>query len=228
MGSTTISIFVISRYEKDQRRILTALSEQENFFIAGVEKDAATAIIKSEKLKPDVLIIDIIPSGIDELDYAAIIHRRTPSTSIVLMCEKNRYFNTGKALDAGVMGILIKEADTDEIIIAIKAVIKDGFFISTPCIEPVIKAPCKPALSFSPIERGIVTHIAQGYSDLEIARYLNFSMGTVKNCLTAIKRKTKLNNRIQIVLFFLVYGLISMELLDFFKTDTQTPKDTIT
>jgi len=225
MGSTTISIFVVSRYEKDQSRILTALSEQENFFIAGVEKDEANAIIKSEKLKPDVLIIDIKPSGMDELEYASIIHRRTPSTSIVLMCEKNRHFNAGKALDSGVMGVLLKEADTDEIMIAAKAVNKGGLYMSAPCIEPAKKPPISPALSFSPAERGIVTHIAQGYSDMEIARYLNFSTGTVKNYLTAIKRKTKLNNRTQIVLFSLVYGLISMELLDIFKTDRQIPCD---
>jgi len=66
---------------------------------------------------------------------------------------------------------------------------------------------------FSPAERSIITDIARGFSDEEIARHLNYSTGTIRNCLTAIKRRVRLKNRMQIVIFSLFYGLINIHQL---------------
>jgi DNA-binding NarL/FixJ family response regulator len=71
------------------------------------------------------------------------------------------------------------------------------------------------------VERRIVTYIAEGLSDGEIAEYLHFSAGTIRNRLAAIKRRTKLKNRIQIVVFSLVYGLIKLDQVNLFKNHVE-------
>jgi len=222
--SKTSHILIALRNEQARNHILAGLQKQKNFSIAGVEKDEVGTIINSGQLKPDFLIIDLKPSEIDELELAAIIHRKTPATSIILMCEK--YIDSTKAYSTGIKGILLKETDTDEIIHAIKAVSKDGLYISASYIKhfysdiSLVKQPYRFSLSLSPTERTIVMYIAKGLSDKEIAARLNYSAGTVRNILVDIKRKTRLNNRIQIVLFSLACGIISLELPDIPKTDT--------
>jgi len=219
-----INIFITSEHDEDCKRILAILSAQNDFRIAGVEKDESGTIIKSERLKPDVLVLDLPPQGLGGEELAPIIHRRSPSTAIVMLCDKDEDGYAGLALKAGISGFLLKEHDTDKLVPVIKIVSSGGYYISASITVRVFNAvtfmhnflwqvieekPCH--LFFSPAERCIITYIAQGLSDEEIAKHLNFSAGTIKNCITAIKRKTKLKNRVQIVVYALVYGLISFE-----------------
>lgn len=219
--SESINILVASRQDKDRKHILSALSHQKNFIIAGVEKDEVGAIIKSEQLKPDVLIIDLHPFKMGELDLAAIIHRKTPSTSIIMICDKNE--KTNRAFYNGIRGFLLKETDADEIIFAILAAFKGSGYISGSCLQHscynfmLEKQPMPIPLTLSPAERGIVYGIAMGLSDTQIAQHLNFSAGTIRNTVLKIKQKTNLKNRVQIVLFSLVNGIIKPDLLNTFK-----------
>ncbi|MDR1838003.1 MAG: response regulator transcription factor [Treponema sp.] len=221
-----IRIFVNSRYDEDRKRILDILSDQNDFRITGIEKDEAGTIIKSAQLKPDVLVLDLQPQGLGGEELAPIIHRRSPSTAIVMLCDKDEDDYAGLALKAGISGFLLKEYDTDKLVPVIKIVSSGGYYISASITIRVFSAVTfihtfpgqiteRRHTIFSPAERGIVTDIAQGLSDEEIAKHLHFSTGTIKNCLTAIKRKTKLKNRVQIVVYSLIYGLISFEQLGF-------------
>jgi len=230
MGDT-ISILIASWHDEDRNRILTTLSCQNDFFITGIEKDESGTIIKSERLKPDVLVLDLQPEGLGGEKLAPIIHRRSPSTAIVMLCDKDEENYAGLALKAGISGFLLKEHDTDKLVPVIKIVSSGGYYISASITVRVFNAITfmhnfpwqtmgkKPRhLFFSPAERGIITYIAQGFSDEEIAKHLNFSTGTIKNYLTAIKRKTKLKNRVQIVVYSLVYGFISLEQMNRYFT----------
>lgn len=170
--SNIINILIASRQDDARSRLLNALSLQDEFAIAGTEKDEVGAIIKSEQLKPAVIIIDLQPAELDDLELASIVHRKSPSTSIILMSGKNQY-DTKKLLSAGVMGVLSKEADSDEIAIAVRAVNKGGFYSSAFIISSEKQAPKYAPLSLSPTERNIIAYIAKGLSDQKIAEHLN-------------------------------------------------------
>jgi len=221
-----IDIFVTSTDDDDCKRILAILSNQNDFHIVGVEKDESGTIIKSARLKPDVLILDLHLPGMRGDELAPIIHRRSPSTAIIMLCDKDEVNYARLALKAGIAGFLLRETDTDKLVPVIKIVVSGGYYISASIIIRVFCAVTfadqflrqkieQNHTAFSPAERGIITDIAQGFSDEEIAKHLNFSKGTIKNYVTSIKRKTKLKNRVQIVVYSLVYGLINFEQLDF-------------
>ena len=234
----TTSVLVTDRNDYDLNNILAAISTQDDLQIIGVENDETGTIIKTERLKPDILIMDLQPPGMDGLELAPIIHRRSPLTSIIMICERDENDYLIKALTAGIAGIMLKKTDMNKLIPAIQIVILGGLYVSAPIIKKALepfsltrhfpyqvieinrqhdlkKNP--PALS--PTERGIILYIAQGYSDEETASHLNLSAGTIKNCVTAIKRKTKMKNRMQIVIYSLVNGLIKLEHFNIFKTD---------
>ena len=198
------------------------MSTQNDFHIAGIEKDETGTIIKSERLQPDILILDIQPQGMSGEELAPIIHRRSPSTVIIMLSDRDDENYARLAIKAGISGYLLKEKDTDILASVVKIVFSGGYYISTSIIvkffsttvfmgkffEQEIEQNYK---LFSKTERSIVTDLARGYSDTEIADHLNFSKGTIKNYLVTIKNKLKLKNRIQIVVFSLLRGLISLE-----------------
>jgi DNA-binding NarL/FixJ family response regulator len=223
MGSA-INILITANDNEDFKCIHNALNSQNDLNIIGVENDETNTIIKSERLKPDVLILDLKPSEIDGTELAPIIHRRSPSTGIIMMCDIDEDDYAGKAIRAGILGYLLRKADMNKILPAVKIVSLGGYFISASILLKALntimlinrfpgqflemkdKYPV-----FSSTERNIVELIAQGFSDDEIADKLNLSAGTIRNYITVIKRKTKQKNRIQVVLFSLIHGLVSIE-----------------
>jgi DNA-binding NarL/FixJ family response regulator len=224
-----IRIFVVSEIDEERERIIAALSSQNDFFIAGIEKEVSGAIIKTENLKPDVLILDSNLTGISGPELVPIIHRRSPSTAIILLDDREEESYVTMAFKAGISGFMLRKADINKLAAIVKIVHSGDYFISASIFIKVfipndklfseIQSTTQKYLkSFSPIERSVITHVARGLTDKEIARHLNYSAGTVKNCLTTIKRKTNLKSRVQIVLFSLVSGLVNMNNIDLLKT----------
>lgn len=223
MGNIT-SILITANDNEDFKYIHNALNSQNDLNIIGVENDETNTIIKSERLKPDVLIFDLKPPGIDGVELAPIIHRRSPSTGIIMMCDIDENDYAGKALRAGILGYLLRKADMNKILPAVKIVSLGGYYVSASIFLKALNTitlmkrfPGQfletkdnyPAFSFT--ERNIVEQIAQGLSDDEIAFNLNLSAGTIRNCMSVIKRKTKQKSRIQAVIFSLIHGLIDIE-----------------
>jgi len=213
-------VLIVSRYDEDQKNILAVLGEQD-FFIVGVEKDEASAIIKSERLKPDVLILDLQLSVMNYSQLARIIRRRSPSTAVIILSETEDKFSF-HALQAGISGFLLKKEDINKLALVVKLIFMGGYFINTSVTSGVFRKAAKinqfpqqadqfNHLILSPVERGIITYLANGLSDYQIAKHLNYSEGSIKNILTIIKRKTKMKNRTQVVVFALVSGFIFFE-----------------
>ena len=223
-----------SKDDEDSKNILNSLSEpdsgknQEKFCIIGVEKDETGIIIKSAQFKPDILIIDLTLT-IKEPELAPIIRRNSPDTAIVVLRENYEDCFLGRAFKAGITGVLLKKDDMDKLAPAVRIINSGGYYFSAALTNKIFstlffndfydqasgQAYKTNYRIFSPAERKIVTNFANGLSDREIAEYLNFSPGTIRNCMSSIKRKTKLKNRTQIVLYSLAYGLINFDLADF-------------
>ena len=222
-----INILLAAGNDEDKKLIFEAMTMQDDIQIIGVERDETGTIIKSEQLKPDIVIINLQPSGIDGTVLAQIIHRRSPDTSIILMCDRDENNYAGTALRAGISGFLLRKTDMDKLLSIVRIVNMGGYYISPSIVKRAIDSITvinnnfidnqnnEKYLYLSPEERCIIGDIARGFSDEEIAIHLNYSAGTVRNRVTAIKRKTKLKNRLEIVIFSLVYGFISLEKPDF-------------
>jgi len=227
MGNTT-SILITSNNNEDFQCILDSLNSQSGLNIIDVENDETDTIIKSEQLKPDVLILDLIQSVIDGAELAPIIHRRSPNTAIIMICDKDENEYAVKALKAGILGYMLRNADMNKILYVVRIVSLGGYFINASIANKIINTltsmkqfPChflekkRKYPEFSSTERNIVEYIARGFSDDEIACFLHLSTGTIRNNMVTIKHKIKMKNRIQTVIFSLIHGLINPEEIDF-------------
>ena len=218
-----INILIASRYVVDQRRIMDALPEQMEFFITGIANDESGAIIKSECLKPDILILDLQLSEITGPELVRIVRRKSPSTAIIILQDK--IFDQS-VLDMflftnGISGFLLKESDIDKLAHIVKIIFLGGCYFNSSITVNIISSVTlinqfydfAEFDNFSSVERSIVTLIARGFSDPQIAFELNLSIGTIRNSITIIRHKTNAKSRIDIVIYFLVTGFIRMEQL---------------
>jgi len=236
-----ISILIASWIDVDRNSILSILSGQKDFLIAGVEKDEVAAIMKSEKLKPDILILDIPQSSISCTELAPIIHRRSPSTGIIMLSDRDEENYACLAIKAGIQGFLVKKTDMNKLASAVRIVNNGEVYVNDSILHRVFdtfnlmsrihakeqhlykqETPSGSSANYqriinsfyTPTERGIITLLAQGNSDDQIADLLHLCAGTIRNCMTTIRKKTRMKSRSQIVVFSIYYGLINFDKLE--------------
>lgn len=246
-----INILIAAQHDEDQDSIMKALLEHNDFFVSSIEKDESGTIIKAERLKPNVLILNLQLSEIDSLQLARIVRSRSPSTAIIMFIDKKIsnhendlcFLNPVElyaclAVKDGISSLLIKEEDIGKLSHVIRLVSSGGYYVSASITVNVFNAVTfinqfpgqltkSKEIVFTPIERCIIVDMANGLSDKEIAKHLNFSTGTVRNCFSAIKRKVKIKNRVQIVIFSLIFGHVRLEQLDIYKNNRQFIRNTI-
>jgi DNA-binding NarL/FixJ family response regulator len=168
--------------------------------------------------------LDLQPHGIGGEELAPIIHRRSPSTFIIMLSDRDDENYACLALKSGITGYLLKEKDIDNLASVVNIVFSGSYYISGSIAIKAINTKTSvkqfPGQSFenreknpvfSSTERSIIKCIAKGFSDEKIADYLHLSTGTIRNYVAAIKQKTKTNNRVHTVIFSLAHGLISLE-----------------
>ena len=223
-----IEICVINKDKHDLNRIISLLSAQGDFVITGTGHSGYDAI-KIAGLRPDIIIIDLCVDDISGTELALIIRQKSPATKLIAISSGDDALWIRRALGVGFSGFLFKQFDLDKLINAVRTVLYDGYYLSKWArryaynylsgmdsrfiAEPAPEA--NTAKSEEPPEipdigRKIMTRIAKGYSDKEIADELRISPGTVRNCLAAMKRKTGHKNRTQMVIHSLIHGLIDI------------------
>ena len=187
---------------------MRALIESEtDLEVVGEASTGDEAVTLTEKLRPDVVLMDITMPGVNGIEATRQILDQRPNTGvlIVTMLDDNSLF---PALRAGARGYLLKGADGEETLRAIRAV-AHGEAIFSPSIAErltqVIAAP-PPNEAASPFpdltgrEREILSLIAQGLSNAEIAERFTLSLKTVRNHVSSILNKLQVSDRFQAAL----------------------------
>ncbi|MDR2478032.1 MAG: response regulator transcription factor [Treponema sp.] len=221
-----VRIVIVTRLEHDRKTIMALLSSQHDFTILHAGTDGYDALISAGVLLPDIIIMDMCLDDIDGPDLALLIKRRSPSTSFIVVSPVDK--DVGRALRAGISGYLLKQRKSEELTASIRCVIHGGYYISAPIIKRVFGGPFTlnkygkpvhhsplstnrakaPPPKFSRTECRIIGGIAEGRSDKEIAEELKIQPGSIRNSLAAVRRRTGLRNRTQMVLYALMFGLI--------------------
>jgi DNA-binding NarL/FixJ family response regulator len=223
-----INIVIICRLHKDREKIASLLSAHKDFHIAALGKDGYDALQAVENLSPDVIIMDLRLPGISAVELTPLVKRKSPHTAIMTLSSMDQNHVASSAIRSGISAYLLKQEDMDKLAACIRLVYSGGIYVSTSILNRVFSTvsalpgfPLKNqprSLPFSCSERGIISLLTQGFNDDEIAENLHLHQGTVRNRLADIRRKIGAKNRIQIVVYALIYGLISFESLYYLFT----------
>ena len=194
------------------------LSADANFEIVGEAQDGREAVRCVEKLKPDLLLMDLSMPRMSGMEAIREIKKRCPEIKIIALTvhKTEEYLLT--TLQAGADGYVLKDATHDELIMAINNVMGGKPYLSPGVSDKVIegylqaKEKIRSVTSWETLsqrEREVLKLIAEGYKNKEIAEDLCISLKTVEKHRANLMKKLDLHNAASLTVFAVQRGLVS-------------------
>ena len=194
------------------RQGLRALLEREGFQVAGEAGDGHQAIELVSTLLPDIAILDVRMPILNGLDAARELRKCCPRTRTILLTGHDEDQYVTEALQAGVMGYVLKSQMANDLIQAIKEVLRGGIYLSPGISRAVVQAYLsKTTLEADPLtsrERQILQLIAEGQSSKDIANLLGISTKTAEAHRARIMRKLDLHGTASLVRYAIRRGIL--------------------
>lgn len=170
-------------------------------------------------LKPDLVLMDLAMPGMDGLTAIRAIKKRHPEIKILTLTvhKTEEYIRT--ALEAGASGYVLKDATRQELLIAIRNVLRGKTYISPAVSERIIscylngdKAPTmRPASNgLTAREHQVLKLIAESHRNKDIAQYLCISVKTVEKHRANLMRKLNLHTASALTAFAIENGLVEL------------------
>ncbi|WP_063909908.1 response regulator, partial [Herbidospora yilanensis] len=185
--------------------------------VVGEAADGRAAVALARSLRPDVLLLDIAMPVMSGLEAARILLDEGGAPRIVMLTTFDTDENLHAALRLGVGGYLLKSSPPEQLAEAIKTAAAGDGLIDPAVTLRVIAAfaaasPLAPPPELSTLtarEREVLTGLARGRSNREIAASLFVGEATVRSHVAQVLRKLGLRDRVQAVVFAYETGLVS-------------------
>jgi NarL family two-component system response regulator LiaR len=163
------------------------------------------------KARPDVILMDLMMPGIDGAETTRILRERHPEIQIVILTSFPEEDLVTKALRAGAISYLLKNVAADELADAIRKACKGRSTLAPEAAQALIQQTTQPPKighDLTDREREVLTLMAQGSNNVEIAEDLIVSRSTVKFHVSNILSKLHASSRTEAVAIAMENGLI--------------------
>ncbi len=212
-----IRVLVVDDHDLFRTGLASLLDAQEDIDVVAQASGGRSAVRLAAELGPDVVLMDMRMPDIDGLAATRAMLEQEPSTKIVVLTVASDESDVAAAVVAGAQGYLVKDSPVDDVIAAVRAAARGVAWLSPRAAsgllgrirrehEELIVAPER-AGDLSPREREVLSLIAIGVDNAEIARRLNISPRTAKNHVSNILTKLAVPNRIQAAVYAVRNGL---------------------
>jgi two-component system response regulator NreC len=159
---------------------------------------------------PDVLVLDLNMPGGSSLEAIPVIREEAPQTQVVVLTMQEEPSFARRALSAGALGYVLKEAADDELVEAVRRAATGESYLNPRLGARVASEPQPgPPDDLSERELEVLRLIALGHTNSEIADQLFLSVRTVETHRAHIQQKLRLSSRAQLVAYALKRGLVS-------------------
>lgn len=194
------------------RRILEAEGDIE---VTGEAADGREVLEYVAGAEPDVAVLDISMPRLGGLETLERLRSKHPGVKVVLLSVHSESPFIQSAVSLGADGYILKNGRAEDVVSAIRAVVKGGSFFSPPVAREIVqqmrtpeKGKSEPFSILSSREREVLNLIAEGYSAKEIAVDLGISSKTVEAHRTSVMRKLGARKATELVRYALRHGLI--------------------
>jgi DNA-binding NarL/FixJ family response regulator len=189
------------------------LAGHPDFQVVGEATTGAEAVALTMRLRPGVVLMDLRMPEKDGVAATTEIKERCPEANVLVLTTYDTDADILRAIEAGATGYLLKDAPREELFRAIRAAAR-GETVLAPRVATrlmgQVRAPAEEALSVREIE--VLSLVARGSSNREVARQLHISEATVKSHLTHIFGKLGVSDRTAAVTTALKSGILRLEM----------------
>lgn len=213
-----IRVLLVDDHALIRAGIRALLERVELLEVVGEAGDGHHALDLIEKLRPDVVLLDLTLPGLSGFEVLKITSEKFPKVHMIVLTAHDEEEYAFQALRAGAAGYLPKSAASSELRLAIEHVMGGKKYLS-PTVEQ--KAAFElgrntpegpvPLSELTPRQREVLTLIAEGHSTKDIARALNISVKTVETHRAQLMDRLDIHDIASLVRYAIKMGLVSIE-----------------
>jgi len=215
-GGAAVRVLVVDDHTLFRRGLIALLAGDARFAVVAEAGDANEAQRLAAATQPDVILLDNHMPGVKGVDALPGIQQAAPAARVLMLTVSEDERDLAAALRAGARGYLLKTMDSEMLAAAILRTMAGDSVVSPEMTSKLVNAfqssradagpppaaaESDPIDSLSPREREILTHIARGASNKEVARDLGIAEATVKIHVQHILRKLNLSSRVQAAVY---------------------------
>jgi two-component system response regulator NreC len=195
------------------------LAAEPGFSVVAEAADGLTTADLVERLKPNVLVLDLMMPHLGGLEVARQVRRRSPQTRVVVLSIHANEAYVLEALRNGVAGSVLKESTAADLVQAVREAVAGRRYLSPPLSERAIELYVQKAQATLPDiyetltsrEREVLHLAAEGLSNADIAARLSITRRTAETHRARVMRKLGLRNQTELIRYALRRGILPME-----------------
>ncbi len=200
--------------------IAQVLESQPDMEVVAQAKNGVEALALAEKFRPDIALVDINMPEMDGVETTRRIKTRIPTTQIIILTMYKVDNFIFEAIKAGANGYLLKEVEMNDLIAAVRSVSGGEAVLDSALAGRVLgefrskggKKTVSPHENLAPRDIQILSLLAQGLANQEIAEKIAVSEKTVRNRLSMVFKQLHLNNRTEAALYAIREGIAETEI----------------
>lgn len=204
-----IRVLVVDDHPIFRDGLCKLLQAEDDITVVGQGRSGAECLGLVEKLKPDIVLLDLKMPDQDGLAVLGALGQAAGSVRAIVLTASEDERDYVEAVRRGARGVVLKQAATARLLEGIRKVHRGEMWIDQRVAADMLRASSRPAPGelLTGREQEIVTLVAQGFRNKEMAEKLSISEQTVKNHLHAIYDKLGVSDRLELALYALHHRL---------------------
>lgn len=213
-----IRILVADDHTVIRRGIVGLLNAQPDMEVIDEAGTGREAVAKAATATPDVVLLDVAMPDLNGLGATRMIKAQLPAVQVVILTMHDREDYLFQALRAGASGYVLKGADTEDLVTAVRAVARGGVYLFPQVAKELLSDYLRRVESGEDVassydgltdrEREILQLIAEGKTAAQIAEDLHISAHTVRSHRDRIMMKLDLHDRAALIRYAVRRGLV--------------------
>jgi len=212
---TKIRVLLVDDHEIVRLGLMTLINDRPDMEVVGEAGTAAEAVRAVERLRPDVVLMDIRMPGEGGLEATRQIASRFSQTKVVMLTSFADDELVMRAIEAGAVGYVLKQVGNEELLRAVAAAARGEALLDPSTTARLLsrvraterKLEEDAFRELSDRELDVLAEVARGKTNAEIGQVLNLSEKTVRNYVSTVLEKLHLTNRVELATYAVQHHL---------------------